>query len=86
MMDNWEDWQKNYQFGTLVIWPPDDVRDMVNQQRYIYDPRSANICETHITLTQPLIKPVTDSGQETIQNVASSFEPFNIRYGPLKSF
>jgi 2'-5' RNA ligase len=85
-MEHWEDWQKVYQHGTFVIWPPDDVRDMVNQQREKYDPRSASICEAHITVTQPLLQPMTDAKWRVIQEAISDFVPFFIQYGPLRSF
>jgi 2'-5' RNA ligase len=85
-MDNWEEWQKVYRHGTLVIWPPDDVRKVVNQQRMKYDPKSASICETHITLSQPLLKPLSNKEWIRIQEISTEFDPFEIQYGPLKSF
>ncbi len=54
-MENWQDWQKPYQHGMMVIWPPAAVRKTVNQQRESLDPLSASYCEAHISLTQPLI-------------------------------
>jgi 2'-5' RNA ligase len=85
-VEDWEDWQKVYQYGTLVIWPPDQVRKAVNRQRETYDPDSAAICEAHITLTQPLLDSLTESGLEIIQEVAGGFQAFEIHYGPLRSF
>ena len=85
-MDHWEEWQKVYLHGTFVIWPPDDVREIINRQRYEYDPKSASICETHITLTQPLLKPLSKEDWNRIQEISSNIIPFEIQYGPLKSF
>ena len=86
MRDDWEKWQKVYQHGTLVVWPPDDIRTIVNIQRKAYDPISAAVCETHITLTQPLLNPLIDTEWEHIQEIVSGFPAFEIQYGPLKSF
>ncbi len=60
-MDHWEEWQKVYQYGTRVIWPPAEVREIVNHQREKYDPVSASFCGAHITLTQPLLNPLSDA-------------------------
>ena len=85
-MDHWEEWQKVYQYGTLVIWPPDTVRDVVSRQREEFDPKSASICQAHITLTQPLLQPLDSSKSNELSRIASTFHPFEVRYGPLKSF
>ena len=85
-MDHWEDWQRNYLHGILVIWPPDEVRDIVNRQRKEVDPKSAAISEAHITLTQPLLRKLDPTGWDEIQKIASQFQPFEIEYGPLRSF
>ncbi len=50
-MDHWEEWQKVCQHGTMVIWPPAEVREIVSHQREKYDPVSASFCGAHITLT-----------------------------------
>jgi 2'-5' RNA ligase len=85
-MDHWEEWQKVYQHGILVILPPDEVRGFVNQQREEYDPQSAAICDAHITLSQPLLQPLNESELINIKNIIKTFQPFEIHYGPLKSF
>ena len=71
-MDYWEDWQKVYQHGIMVIWPPDEIRKIVNAQRRAFDPESAAVCETHITLTQPLLNPLNDSERKQIQEIVDS--------------
>jgi len=85
-MDHWEEWQKVYQHGTLVIWPPDEVREIINFQREKHDPVSAAICEAHITLTQPLLKPLIGVEWEQVQEILKGFPAFEIQYGPIKSF
>lgn len=85
-MDHWEDWQKEYVHGAMVIWPPVEVREIVNRQRERYDPKSAAICETHITLTQPLLRQLEPLDWKEVEQIAGQFQPFEISYGPLKSF
>ena len=85
-MEHWEEWQKVYQHGTIVILPPDGVREIVNHQRDKYDPVSAAICDAHITLTQPLLNPLSDTEWGNIQDILIRFPAFEIQYGPIKSF
>jgi 2'-5' RNA ligase len=85
-VEEWEEWQKAYEFGSLVIWPPDSVREIVNRQRQEYDPVSQATCEAHITLTQPLLRPLKDREWDQIMRIVSSFDAFQIDYGPVNSF
>jgi len=85
-MERWEDWQKPYEHGTIVIWPPDEVRAIVNAQRQANDPLSQSYCETHISVTQPLLREPSIEQWSMLEDVAHSKEPFKIRYGPLQSF
>ncbi|MFX0043440.1 MAG: 2'-5' RNA ligase family protein [Candidatus Hodarchaeota archaeon] len=85
-MVNWKEWQKVYRFGTIVIWPPDAVREMVNAQREIYDPVSQSYCESHITVTQPLRNSLTNNEWDDILDMLKIHKAFKITYGPLNSF
>ena len=85
-MEHWEDWQKLYRHGTLVIWPPDEIMNIINTQREFNDPLSASICEAHITVTQPLLNLLSDAEWDQVQDIVKYFPAFEIRYGPLKSF
>jgi len=85
-MEYWEDWQKPYRFGTLVIWPPEGVRGIVNAQREQYDPVSQSICQAHITVTQPFSRPLEEDEWKQIKALISGFQSFEIHYGPLRSF
>jgi 2'-5' RNA ligase len=85
-MEKWENWQKPYQFGTIVIWPPDSVRAIVNSQREKYDPASQAICETHITVTQPFYHWPDQAEWKKIQEVLREYHQFEIHFGPLTSF
>ncbi len=85
-MEGWEDWQKVYQFGTIVIIPPDEVCAIVDDQRQRYDPISQSYCGTHITVTQPLNRSLTAAEWAQLSELVKTFESFEIRYGPLNSF
>ncbi len=85
-MDSRQDWQKPYQFGTIVIWPPDEVRVVVNNQREENDPLSQSYCEAHITVTQPLLKNLSESEWNQVLSVVKDFRSFQIDFGPLNSF
>ena len=85
-MDSRQDWQQPYQFGTIVIWPPDEVRVVVNKQREENDPLSQSYCEAHISVTQPLLKDLSESEWNQVLSVAKDFRSFQINFGPLNSF
>jgi 2'-5' RNA ligase len=85
-MESWADWQKVYEHGTFLIVPPDDVRAVVNKLRERYDPVSQKYCEAHVTLTQPLLKRLTEDDWNRLKSISSGFGPFEIKYGPLNTF
>jgi len=85
-METGQEWQMVYQYGTIVIWPPDEVRAVVNTQREKYDPVSLAYCETHITITQPLIKELAGEEWDQIHQILQRFDVFSLNYGPVNSF
>ena len=85
-MKDWQEWQEPYQFGTIVILPPVEIRSVVNNQREVYDPASLSICETHITVTQPLLRNLSEAEWDHVKHIVESFNRFQIEYGPLNSF
>ena len=54
----WEDWQRDYRLGIILILPPPEVSDEIDLLRARYDPRSAAICPAHISLSDPLCREV----------------------------
>ena len=85
-MESWEDWQKLYRFGTIVISPPDEVRKFVNAQREKYDPVSQACCEAHVSITQPLGRRLGSDEWHHVSNLLRRHESFEVRFGPVKSF
>jgi 2'-5' RNA ligase len=85
-MAAWEEWQRPYRFGTIVIRPPDEVRETVNSQRAEYDPVSQAYCQAHISVTQPLSRPLDGEEWRQVSELLLAHEPFEIRFGPVNSF
>jgi 2'-5' RNA ligase len=85
-MEEWDEWQKVYTYGTIVLWPPEPVRDIVNRLRHEYDPVSQSFCGAHITLTQPFLRQPSSNEWDKLSEVVSGFESFEIRYGPINTF
>ena len=85
-VSHWEDWQRRYRFGVLLIFPPDPPRGQVNALRAKYDPRSQSGCDAHISLTIPFPRPVTRTDWAELESIASGIAPFPIRYGPLRNY
>jgi len=85
-MEEWPEWQRVYKYGTLVIWPPDRVGEVVNRLRHQYDPVSQSFCGAHITLTQPFLRQPSSNEWVELCEVVSSFESFEIQYGPINTF
>jgi len=81
---NTKEIRKQYQYGTFVIWPSEDILKIVNKLRKKYDPRSQKICEAHITLTQPFLVKPTDKIWKEIHKVTKEFKSFKITLGPVK--
>lgn len=80
----WIDWQREYQFGALYIFPPPGVIETIDELRRTFDPQSADVCQAHISLSEPLRGPLTQSQLEELRAALSTVEPFTIHYGPLK--
>lgn len=83
---DWEDWMFEYRYGAFYIFPTDDHIEAIDGLRQTLDPKSARICQSHISLTEPLTKPLTAKLVSEISVLLNSFEPFEIDYGPLKTF
>jgi len=79
-------WKEDYKFGTIVIWPPDNVRSHVNPLRERHDPRSHAICEAHVSVTQPFLATPKENEWEKLIAIVSGFEASEITYGPLNHF
>ncbi len=82
----WEEWQRAYRYGAFYIFPPAGVIEPIDGLRRTHDPKSDAYCQAHISLSEPLKHPVTQTELEELNARLSSVAPFDIRYGPLRSF
>lgn len=82
----WEPWQEEYAFGALFIFPPERLAADVNALRRVYDPVSAQICQAHVSLTEPLSSALNEQQAREIRTSLTMLEPFTIEYGPIRGF
>jgi len=82
----WEEWQRRYAHGAFYIFPPESVGRPVDELRSRYDARSAKYSSAHISLSEPLAAPLSESQREEIVHELACIEPFEVHYGPLRNF
>jgi 2'-5' RNA ligase len=84
--ERWEEWMFEYRYGAFYIFPPDGVIEPIDALRRTYDPTSAAYCRAHISLSEPLQGPLTDTQIQELQTALSAMTPFDLHYDPLRSF
>ncbi|MFA5309227.1 MAG: 2'-5' RNA ligase family protein [Dehalococcoidales bacterium] len=82
----WENWQKEYRYGAMLIIPPDPPLLGMEMLRRRYDPKAQAICGTHISLTVPFPRPLSDDNWYEMKSIAAGIEPFTVKYGPLINY
>jgi len=85
-ISHWQRWQQEYQFGVLLIFPPDPPRGQVDEFRTKHDPRAQSFCGAHISLTVPLPRPLDHRHWGELEKIAVHIQPFSIQYGPLMNY
>lgn len=85
-VDNWENWEKEYRYGLILIMPPEPILSMINSLREKYDPKSQSSCDAHISLSVPIPRSVTEEDWKELQKIASEIKPFEIKYGKPRDF
>ncbi len=83
---HWVGWQREYRLGLILVLPPDGIGEQVDALRQQDDPRSASICEAHISLSEPLTKEFSPEVECEVRHLLSTVDPFEIHYGPLRTF
>ena len=76
----WEDWQRDYRLGLILIMLPEEVSRQIDPLRAKYDPRSYAICPTHISVSDPLRCEMTPELKEEIRHILSSIKPFRLHF------
>ncbi|MDE2889478.1 MAG: 2'-5' RNA ligase family protein [Gemmatimonadota bacterium] len=79
----WENWQRDYTLGVILILPPPDVSREIDILRSRYDARSAAWCPAHISLSDPLCCEMSPAIAEEIRYVLSDVRPFELHYDGL---
>ncbi|MEO0082454.1 MAG: 2'-5' RNA ligase family protein [candidate division WOR-3 bacterium] len=81
-----EGWEIPYLPGSLVILPPDPVRQRIGRLRRKYDSLSAQRIPPHITVAQPFRQDPDRTALEQVRQILVEFDPFEVRYGPIRNF
>ena len=76
----WEEWQRDYRLGLILIMPPPEVSRLTDPLRAEHDPRSFANCPTHISVSDPLRREMTPDLEEEIRGILSTIRPFTLYY------
>lgn len=79
----WENWQRDYRLGVILILPPPDVSREIDLLRARHDPRSAAWCPAHVSLSDPLSSEMSPALAGEIRGVLSDVRPFRLHYDGL---
>lgn len=79
-VSDWEDWQRDYRLGVIMILPPPDIAGAIDELRAKYDPKSFAICKTHISLSDPLSKEMTEPLRQELKNIVRAIPEFELRF------
>lgn len=80
---HWEPWQEEYRHGAFYLFPPPEIALVVNELRQRYDPRSAAICDAHVSLSEPLPGSLSDKQLEELRAALSAVTPFLFTMSPV---
>jgi len=79
----WEDWQRDYRLGLILIIPPEEVSRQIDPLRAKYDPYAFAICPTHISLSDPLQLEMTSEVEDEIRCILGAIQPFTLYFDSL---
>jgi 2'-5' RNA ligase len=85
-MSRWEDWQREYKYGVILIIPPDPPYSKMETLRRTYDPKGQAICGPHISVTVPIPRALSDANWYELKSIAAGIKPFTVKYGPLINY
>ena len=82
-MAGWKKWMKEYQYGIVLILPPEPHRSIVNAARDLYAWSQSSECDAHISLSVQVPGPVDPIDLRQLEDQLATFEPFVLKYGPI---
>jgi hypothetical protein len=80
---HWEEWQRDYRLGLILIMPPPEVSGPIDILRQKYDPIAQSYCPTHISVSDPLRHELTPESAAEVRDILSRVEPFMLSYDNL---
>ena len=81
----WEKWQNDYRLGLILIMPPPEVSRLINPLRSKYDPKAFYSCPTHISISDPLRREMTQELDDEITGILSTIASFTLHYDKPKA-
>jgi 2'-5' RNA ligase len=85
-ISRWEEWQKAYRYGVMLIIPTDPPYRRIEALRRWYDPKGHLICGPHISITVPFPRALSDANWFELKSIAAGIRPITIKYGPLINY
>ncbi|MEO1037457.1 MAG: 2'-5' RNA ligase family protein [Pseudomonadota bacterium] len=85
-VSSWLPWQRVFRHGTLVIHPPPEMGQTLDELRRKFDPVNHGYAQAHVTLTQPFRAVPTDANLSAVAAVIGEASAFEITLGPTGFF
>ena len=82
----WDDWQRDYRYGALVIEPPPELVAVLDPIREGLDPVSAARVGAHITVTPPFVGAPTPADQAHVGSVVGRIPSMGLQLGLPRQF
>jgi len=79
----WDDWQRDYRLGLILIMPPEEVSRQIDPLRAKHDPYAFAICPAHISVSDPLQRGMTPDVEDEIRNILNRIKPFTLYFDEL---
>jgi 2'-5' RNA ligase len=84
--DGWDDWQRDYRYGALVIEPPRELAAVLDPIRERFDRISADRLGAHITVTPPFVGAPTPADEALVGSVVRRIPSMRLQLGRPRQF
>jgi 2'-5' RNA ligase len=82
----WDDWQRDYRYGALVIEPPVELAAVLDPIRERFDPVSAARVGAHISVTPPFLRAPTPADEARVGSVVGRIPSMGLQLGQPRQF